>query len=35
MLQWNLTERVTVEQLRTDPWLTEEKIENEVEITSS
>ncbi|XP_058957175.2 testis-specific serine/threonine-protein kinase 4-like [Pocillopora verrucosa] len=35
MLQWNLTERVTVEQLRTDPWLTEEKIENEVEIASS
>lgn len=35
MLQWNLTERVTVEQLRTEPWLTEEKIENEVEIASS
>lgn len=35
MLQWNLTERATVEQLKTDPWLTEEMMGSGLEIASS
>lgn len=34
MLQWNLAERITVEQLQQEPWLTNHEEETEINVTS-